>query len=242
MDNLSEQVLQLAIKTVRNEVFHVSVPASGFVEDLKAEVVTATSVAVARQRLIYRGRVLQDNTELSTYNIENGHTVHLVVRQEAPAQSIPAATTPAALPNASSRPSTAPTGTTPVQANNRSALSSGDNIALSAGDDPNTMEHIRQNLLTLRTLLSTTESQELRAVEQAVHSSSDDNLSTHMDAPGAGANSTAPSSSAALNTRTRRFYVGQWVDVKDTVSQWLEATVMDINEAERTVFVHYNGW
>jgi hypothetical protein len=40
----------------------------------------------------------------------------------------------------------------------------------------------------------------------------------------------------------RRFFVGQWVDVKDTVAQWLEATVMEINEAERLMFVHYNGW
>lgn len=36
--------------------------------------------------------------------------------------------------------------------------------------------------------------------------------------------------------------MGQWLDVKDTVNQWLEATVMDINETERKIFVHYNGW
>lgn len=26
----------------------------------------------------------------------------------------------------------------------------------------------------------------------------------------------------------RRFFVGQWLDVKDTVNNWLEATVMDM--------------
>ena len=40
----------------------------------------------------------------------------------------------------------------------------------------------------------------------------------------------------------RQYFVGQWVDVKDTVSQWLEATVMMIDEDGQRVFIHYNGW
>ena len=34
--------------------------------------------------------------------------------------------------------------------------------------------------------------------------------------------------------------MGQWVDVKDTIDQWLEAQVIDARED--SVFVHYNGW
>lgn len=30
---------------------------------------------------------------------------------------------------------------------------------------------------------------------------------------------------------TRRFFVGQWLDVKDTVNNWLEATVMDMADS-----------
>lgn len=30
---------------------------------------------------------------------------------------------------------------------------------------------------------------------------------------------------------TRKFFVGQWLDVKDTVHNWLEATVMDISDS-----------
>jgi hypothetical protein len=40
----------------------------------------------------------------------------------------------------------------------------------------------------------------------------------------------------------KRFFVGQWLDVKDTVNQWLEATVMDLSYESGNVFVHYNGW
>ena len=36
--------------------------------------------------------------------------------------------------------------------------------------------------------------------------------------------------------------VGQWIDVKDTVAQWLEATIMNIDVDRNEIFVHYNGW
>ena len=42
----------------------------------------------------------------------------------------------------------------------------------------------------------------------------------------------------------RKFYPGQWVDVLDTVEQWLEAQIIEIANTSTgsMVFVHYNGW
>ncbi|CAN0249898.1 unnamed protein product, partial [Discosporangium mesarthrocarpum] len=40
----------------------------------------------------------------------------------------------------------------------------------------------------------------------------------------------------------RRYFVGQWVDVKDTVNQWLEATVMGLSDTGAELNIHYNGW
>ena len=37
-----------------------------------------------------------------------------------------------------------------------------------------------------------------------------------------------------------KYEVGQWVDVKDTIEQWLEAQVMQIQDNK--AYVHYNGW
>jgi hypothetical protein len=34
--------------------------------------------------------------------------------------------------------------------------------------------------------------------------------------------------------------VGQWIDVKDTIDQWLEAQVIKIRGNQ--AYVHYNGW
>lgn len=38
----------------------------------------------------------------------------------------------------------------------------------------------------------------------------------------------------------RKFKLGQWVDVKDTIDQWLEAEIIDISDNQ--AYVHYNGW
>ena len=37
-----------------------------------------------------------------------------------------------------------------------------------------------------------------------------------------------------------KYEIGQWVDVKDTIEQWLEAQVMQIQDNK--AYVHYNGW
>jgi RNA binding activity-knot of a chromodomain len=44
----------------------------------------------------------------------------------------------------------------------------------------------------------------------------------------------------SFNFTKRKLTVGQWVDVKDTIDQWLEAQVIDIKDNK--VYIHYNGW
>ena len=44
----------------------------------------------------------------------------------------------------------------------------------------------------------------------------------------------------AFNYSKRRMVVGQWIDVKDTIDQWLEATILEIKDDQ--IYVHYNGW
>ena len=35
---------------------------------------------------------------------------------------------------------------------------------------------------------------------------------------------------------------GQWVDVKDTVEQWLDAQIIEVSEDNKMVKIHYNHW
>lgn len=223
---MAEGQLNLYIKTVSNAVYPVTVSASIAVSELKRIVSDAANVATDRQRLIYRGRVLQDEAVLSSYNIEDGHTVHLAIRPEniQHSSSVPARTSATAGSTQPQQPRLA------VPDFRGQTLMSGDSIGLSTLDEPNTMEHVRQNLLTLHTLLSTSEVPAMQSARQVIGDPSTMNVEEPI----------APA--VPTGSRERRFYVGQWVDVKDTVNQWLEATVMDINEADRTIFVHYNGW
>ena len=44
----------------------------------------------------------------------------------------------------------------------------------------------------------------------------------------------------AFDRKKRKFQLGQWVDAKDTIDQWLEAEIIDTDNTD--VCVHYNGW
>ena len=55
-------------------------------------------------------------------------------------------------------------------------------------------------------------------------------------------NNTATPRSSSTSLRVPRLYQGQWLDVQDTVNQWLEATVLDVSSDKKRIHVHYNGW
>ncbi|KAJ9104136.1 hypothetical protein QFC19_004120 [Naganishia cerealis] len=89
-------------------------PSTTSVAELKAQVEEKTQIEKDRQRLIYSGKVLKDEDMLSTYKIQNGHTLHLVKGAAKPG---------------SAASSTAPTSSTPAS----SAARTGVPANLSAG-------------------------------------------------------------------------------------------------------------
>lgn len=74
--------------------------------------------------------------------------------------------------------------------------------------DPGSLESVRQGLLTMHTLVSTTNSPNVPEGAPASHLQHNPHISP-------------------LDVK-RRFFRGQWIDVRDTVNQWLEATIVDI--------------
>jgi len=84
-------------------------------------------------------------------------------------------------------------------------------------------EHIRQGILSL----------------QSVHHTI---LSRNSNVDASRTSGEAFNSDEGLTASRVRYSLGQWVDVKDTVNQWLEATIMALDESAGRVFVHYNGW
>lgn len=251
----------VVIKTIDNSIHHVNVDRSTRISVLKQSIREATSIREDRQRLIYRGKVLIDDSSVKDYNIESGHTIHMVARPENYEELQQAARSGSSGGSSEQPSATASRGSVASLLNSLPLL---ERTESRHGTDSNSqnspqfelsLEHIRQNLLTLRTLVTLIdqpslrqrvdeESSSMHAKADADSDHNDDGGQQLLDEIERGRSTEGTTSGSTRRVRGRdvQFYVGQWVDVKDTVSQWLEATILDINVDEQKVFVHYNGW
>ncbi|ETW01760.1 hypothetical protein H310_06360 [Aphanomyces invadans] len=73
--------LHIRILDLNGKVFPVSGSPDWSVNQLHVVVEAKSGVESSRQRLIYRGRVLDGSTTLGDSKVEDGHTIHLFVRQ-----------------------------------------------------------------------------------------------------------------------------------------------------------------
>ncbi|XP_031475654.1 uncharacterized protein LOC116247603 [Nymphaea colorata] len=83
----SDAYVELNIKTLDSQVHSFRVRKNMSVPSFKEQIASAVGVPAVQQRLIFRGKVLKDDHLLSDYNVEDGHTLHLVVRQPVQSQS-----------------------------------------------------------------------------------------------------------------------------------------------------------
>ncbi|GMJ07258.1 hypothetical protein HRI_004394900 [Hibiscus trionum] len=83
----SEATIEIKIKTLDSQTYTLRVDKQMPVPALKEQIASATGVLSEQQRLICRGAVLKDDQLLSAYHVEDGHTLHLVVRQPVPPSS-----------------------------------------------------------------------------------------------------------------------------------------------------------
>lgn len=77
----TKQIL-LKVRTLDHTTYPISIGSNASVEQLKDLVAVETGVVFARQRLIFRGKVLKNDQSIAAYALEDGHTLHLVARAE----------------------------------------------------------------------------------------------------------------------------------------------------------------
>ncbi|XP_058111393.1 ubiquitin-like domain-containing protein CIP73 isoform X3 [Magnolia sinica] len=77
----SQTTVEIKIKTLDSQTYRLRVNKCMPVPALKEQIASVTGVLSEQQRLICRGKVLKDDQLLSAYHVEDGHTLHLVVRQ-----------------------------------------------------------------------------------------------------------------------------------------------------------------
>ncbi|CAI5720561.1 hypothetical protein KXD40_002192 [Peronospora effusa] len=85
--------LSLKVRTLDQKTYSITICAAASVPELKELVAVETGITLARQRLIYRGRVLKNDQTLASYSLEDGHVLHLVVRAVPPPPLADAAST-----------------------------------------------------------------------------------------------------------------------------------------------------
>ncbi|XP_015575780.2 ubiquitin-like domain-containing protein CIP73 isoform X1 [Ricinus communis] len=83
----SDANIELNIKTLDSQIYSFKVDKNMLVSAFKEKIANEIGVPVGQQRLIFRGKVLKDEHILSEYQVEDGHTLHLVARQPTQAQS-----------------------------------------------------------------------------------------------------------------------------------------------------------
>lgn len=123
----------------------------------------------------------------------------------------------------------------------QSAAAMASDMGLSSNETmtPINLDHIMQGMMTMRTVLSTAAVPPAQSDIEQSDDHEDEELGDVVSETMPLREPESPGGRRVVRGR-RRFFVGQWLDVRDTVNQWLESTVIDMSEDK--VLVHYHGW
>lgn len=80
----------------QQETFEMEVEPTMTIADVKTLAAAKTDIAVDRQKVIWKGRILKDTDTLAFYNVEDGSCMHIVKGPDTTSTAAPAAPTPAA--------------------------------------------------------------------------------------------------------------------------------------------------
>ncbi|XP_077248454.1 ubiquitin-like superfamily protein isoform X2 [Tasmannia lanceolata] len=86
-DGSSESIVEVNVKTLDSQIYTFRVNKNMPVSSFKEKIASTIGLPVGQQRLIFRGKVLKDDHILSEYQLEDGHTLHLVARQPIQSQT-----------------------------------------------------------------------------------------------------------------------------------------------------------
>lgn len=74
--------MKVSVKILQGRECHVDIGAEDTVDNLKELVAANLGVPLHNQRILHRGKTLQEGTSLKEYNLQEGAKLHLVVKKE----------------------------------------------------------------------------------------------------------------------------------------------------------------
>ncbi|VEU20955.1 DEKNAAC101866 [Brettanomyces naardenensis] len=121
--------ITITIKTAGDKKHQATISTSATVGALKEQLAKDLDIPVERQRLIYSGKVLKDGDTIESYNIKDGHALHLVKGAAKPGSSATTSTANATENDSTSAAGRSSTPPSNVPSNIASGQSSFDPLA-----------------------------------------------------------------------------------------------------------------
>jgi ubiquitin len=72
--------MQLFVKTLTGKTITIEMEQSDNIATMKQKIMDKEGIGVEQQRLIFAGKQLEDTRTLQDYSLQEGNTVHLVLR------------------------------------------------------------------------------------------------------------------------------------------------------------------
>ena len=78
--HIQPAIVNLCIKTATGRLFSISVLSQGTILDLKKQIYISQDISLDSQRIIYKGKQLEDHKRICEYGITSTSILHIVLR------------------------------------------------------------------------------------------------------------------------------------------------------------------
>ena len=215
--------ITIKIQTLDN-IYPLTLKRLSTVIELQEKISENFNIPINNQRLIFQGKYLQSSTEkLKSYKIQNESVIHLLIKQtnnEENNNNNINININNNIPEENQNSFNIIHNNIPFISLNRRNNPRHSRRHNMHFDPSDCIESLYQNILTINNLIQCKNTFDYSHI-----------LNSKTIKP--------------FNFKKRKFEIGEWIDVRDTIDNWLEAQIVNIRNnvnGTKEVLVHYNGW
>ena len=210
-ESQTPQEITIKIQTLDN-TYSIKINENFTISQLKEEISKKYNIPKDKQRLIFQGKFLKDQENLSFYKITEGCVVQLIAKsleENNSSSNTNRNNNQNQTRNNNQRSNEVyPIIQIPFRTNRRRRR-----LSMPHFDISEYIEGFYQNLISLDNYNNVKKKFDPKPINNVIE---------------------------AFDFSKSSYEIGEWVDVKDTINQWLEAQVIKVQDNK--AYVHYNGW